>query len=413
MPTKMSAIRSVSVVSGCRAPRGRAVPRQRDVDPLLGQHPRVPLGLQLGQPRGVGRGDRLAGGVDPLAGVAAGGRGQRAELAAGQQHRRAVAEVRRPDGGQRLQVAGRRERLLRRGHRVVEGLRRERGDLLGVVGIIGARHGRPFCPPRVVPRAWVPDSRAELAHPAPRPANRWRSAADDHGSQVSVPERTGASRAGARTGWVAHVRPGIRRSAWRSCWPWPRPSSTARRTSSAGWPAGRRRCSAWSRCRRWSASSPCWRCSPGSAARSDPPTSAWGGAAGLAGAAGLVVFFRALAGGVMSVIAPVTAVTAAAVPVLVGLLAGNRIGAVGRRSGSRSRSPPSSWSPPRAGCRRCARRGRPAWPRRWWPARRSASSSSCSTARRRPRASRRWSPPGWPRSCWWSWSRSPAGSRCG
>jgi drug/metabolite transporter (DMT)-like permease len=53
---------------------------------------------------------------------------------------------------------------------------------------------------------------------------------------------------------------------------------------------------------------------------------AWGGAAGLAGAAGLVVFFRALAGGVMSVIAPVTAVTAAAVPVLVGLLAGNRIG---------------------------------------------------------------------------------------
>ena len=53
---------------------------------------------------------------------------------------------------------------------------------------------------------------------------------------------------------------------------------------------------------------------------------AWGGAAGLAGAAGLVVFFRALAGGVMSVIAPVTAVTAAAVPVLVGLLAGNRVG---------------------------------------------------------------------------------------
>jgi drug/metabolite transporter (DMT)-like permease len=53
---------------------------------------------------------------------------------------------------------------------------------------------------------------------------------------------------------------------------------------------------------------------------------AWGGAAGLAGAAGLMVFFRALAGGVMSVIAPVTAVTAAAVPVLVGLLVGNRIG---------------------------------------------------------------------------------------
>jgi drug/metabolite transporter (DMT)-like permease len=47
----------------------------------------------------------------------------------------------------------------------------------------------------------------------------------------------------------------------------------------------------------------------------------------LAGATGLVVFFRTLAGGVMSVIAPVTALTAAAVPVLVGLLGGDRIDA--------------------------------------------------------------------------------------
>jgi drug/metabolite transporter (DMT)-like permease len=52
----------------------------------------------------------------------------------------------------------------------------------------------------------------------------------------------------------------------------------------------------------------------------------WGAAAGLAGAAGLVVFFRTLARGVMSVVAPVTALTAAAVPVLFGLLAGDRIG---------------------------------------------------------------------------------------
>jgi uncharacterized membrane protein len=51
----------------------------------------------------------------------------------------------------------------------------------------------------------------------------------------------------------------------------------------------------------------------------------WGAAAGLAGAAGLVVFFRTLAGGVMSVVAPVTAVTAAAVPVLVGLAGGDEI----------------------------------------------------------------------------------------
>jgi drug/metabolite transporter (DMT)-like permease len=60
-----------------------------------------------------------------------------------------------------------------------------------------------------------------------------------------------------------------------------------------------------------------------------PVTSAdllWGAASGLAGAAGLVLFFRTLARGVMSVIAPVTAVTAAAVPVLVGLAGGDRIG---------------------------------------------------------------------------------------
>ena len=60
---------------------------------------------------------------------------------------------------------------------------------------------------------------------------------------------------------------------------------------------------------------------------------AWGAAAGLAGATGLVVFFRALARGVMSVIAPVTAVTAAAVPVLVGLLGGEPDRRRGRRVG--------------------------------------------------------------------------------
>jgi drug/metabolite transporter (DMT)-like permease len=57
-----------------------------------------------------------------------------------------------------------------------------------------------------------------------------------------------------------------------------------------------------------------------------PADLAWGVAAGLAGASGLLVFFRALATGVMSVVAPVTAVTAAAVPVLVGLAGGDSIG---------------------------------------------------------------------------------------
>ncbi|RBY93375.1 EamA family transporter [Blastococcus sp. TF02-8] len=56
-----------------------------------------------------------------------------------------------------------------------------------------------------------------------------------------------------------------------------------------------------------------------------PADLGWGAAAGLAGATGLLVFFRALAGGAMSVVAPVTGVTAAAVPVLAGLLGGDRI----------------------------------------------------------------------------------------
>jgi uncharacterized membrane protein len=52
----------------------------------------------------------------------------------------------------------------------------------------------------------------------------------------------------------------------------------------------------------------------------------WGAAAGVAGAVGLMVFFRTLARGTMSVVAPVTAVTAAAVPVLGGLLSGDELG---------------------------------------------------------------------------------------
>lgn len=56
------------------------------------------------------------------------------------------------------------------------------------------------------------------------------------------------------------------------------------------------------------------------AARSEPvsPTAtlAWGSAAGLAGAVGLVALYRALAIGVMGAVAPVTAVLAAALPVL-------------------------------------------------------------------------------------------------
>jgi uncharacterized membrane protein len=51
---------------------------------------------------------------------------------------------------------------------------------------------------------------------------------------------------------------------------------------------------------------------------------AWGLGAGLSGAAGLVLFYRALASGVMSVVAPTTAVTSAALPVMYGLARGER-----------------------------------------------------------------------------------------
>jgi drug/metabolite transporter (DMT)-like permease len=53
-------------------------------------------------------------------------------------------------------------------------------------------------------------------------------------------------------------------------------------------------------------------------------TLAWGMAAGVSGAVGLVLFYRALATGVMSVVAPITATASAALPVVFGLATGER-----------------------------------------------------------------------------------------
>jgi drug/metabolite transporter (DMT)-like permease len=50
----------------------------------------------------------------------------------------------------------------------------------------------------------------------------------------------------------------------------------------------------------------------------------WGALAGVAGVIGLVLFYRALSAGAMTVVAPVTGVTSASIPVVVGLLAGER-----------------------------------------------------------------------------------------
>jgi uncharacterized membrane protein len=54
---------------------------------------------------------------------------------------------------------------------------------------------------------------------------------------------------------------------------------------------------------------------------------AWAAAGGVAGAVGLVSFYRGLAIGPMSITAPVSAVIAAVVPVLVGIVSGERPGA--------------------------------------------------------------------------------------
>lgn len=55
---------------------------------------------------------------------------------------------------------------------------------------------------------------------------------------------------------------------------------------------------------------------------------AWGAGAGFFGGLALTAFYRALAGGTMSVVAPVSAVTAAGLPALFGLLSGERPGAL-------------------------------------------------------------------------------------
>jgi len=55
---------------------------------------------------------------------------------------------------------------------------------------------------------------------------------------------------------------------------------------------------------------------------------AWGAAAGVAGVVGLVSFYRALAEGAMTVVAPTTAAVTATVPVIAGLALGERPGAI-------------------------------------------------------------------------------------
>ncbi|MGK5554695.1 EamA family transporter [Actinomadura kijaniata] len=55
------------------------------------------------------------------------------------------------------------------------------------------------------------------------------------------------------------------------------------------------------------------------------PALAWGTGAGLAGGAGLITFYRALARGPMSVVAPVSALAASLLPIAVGVARGERL----------------------------------------------------------------------------------------
>lgn len=59
-------------------------------------------------------------------------------------------------------------------------------------------------------------------------------------------------------------------------------------------------------------------------ARFDGPSVLWGAAAGVVGVTGLLLFYRSLALGAMSVVAPLTALSSAAVPVVAGVLLGDR-----------------------------------------------------------------------------------------
>ncbi len=59
-----------------------------------------------------------------------------------------------------------------------------------------------------------------------------------------------------------------------------------------------------------------------------PASLPWGAAGGACGVLGLVLFYRAMSGGAMTVVAPVAAVTSAVLPVIAGLIAGERPGLV-------------------------------------------------------------------------------------
>ena len=189
---------------------------------------------------------------------------------------------------------------------------------------MGQRHGAPGIRKYCAPAVAAGDAARAQARPAHVPVQGAHDrACSCKGDQAAVRARQArlgrpAECSQSRSAWLVAVL-GARRLLRRP------PEPEARRARGAARLAGRRaRAADPVRVR--------------SSARSSRPTAAAGWAA-LAGAAGIVAlgaFYRALAIGTMSVVAPISA-TAAAVPVLVGLAEGERPErAADRRHGDRA-----------------------------------------------------------------------------
>ena len=140
--TKMSAISSEPVVTGCRAPAGT-----RSVGSVTSTVSSASIRSSCSASSSACRaGERLldgaAGLADALAGLLARLRRQRADLAVGQRQRRPVAGVVDPDLLERLEVGGGRDRGQRGVARGLDLLGLQGSHLHGVEVGVGSGHGR-------------------------------------------------------------------------------------------------------------------------------------------------------------------------------------------------------------------------------------------------------------------------------
>ena len=138
--TKMSSTRSETRLMGWRAPSGRRGTRTVRSTGLLDEDALVALGLELllaGLERLCHLAARLA---DPLAGLGLGAGRQGADLAVGQRQRALLPLVGQSRGLELVEGARRGDRGLGVSHRPLDGGRVERGNLDGVVLLVGSRH---------------------------------------------------------------------------------------------------------------------------------------------------------------------------------------------------------------------------------------------------------------------------------